>query len=553
MQPGTPPIEYLFRFRDLVANTIEEHATIIRDRGSCWWGWWKRPTEGSRSDIWEPLRQEASVEHPVPVGLFHSGTGDVFRAQVSGVIPPLDQPSAALPVPDGDQERVPQYYRTSPYSRAWMKLTSIDRDPVQFFGSYSFTEAPQLSNYSPGLLARFRGKVIVNADELRSMDMTMWKVRPKQESDSSETMLLSTHLHSAPVSWESRDLKSNIILHITDPHLATGAHREQHSWRLESERATTTAGQTLSEAIAQALDNYEVALIVITGDLTFSGAPDEFEDARKFITRLLGAFDLDTDALVVVPGNHDILWTKQGSYTDDASVTEAPEEANRRYSDFYESLYRHPPNAALSMGRRFLLPSGVALEICALNSSSLETGKDFLAGMGRVQENAFLGVCQGLRWGTGGMSLRVVALHHHLVLTENVEPVAGYYRGFGIAVDAPRIMRLAREHGAQMALHGHKHRPFLWRAGVYELPQHTHRKWALGDLAVVGGGSAGSSGTEARQNYFNVIAVDGTKVQLTMFRSENAGVFQCMAKWNSPIELSTQGCLVLKDWEPNQQ
>jgi len=69
------------------------------------------------------------------------------------------------------------------------------------------------------------------------------------------------------------------------------------------------------------------------------------------------------------------------------------------------------------------------------------------------------------------MALRVLALHHHLTLTEDLEPAKGYGAGFGIAVDAPRIMRLAARYGVQLALHGHKHRVFMWRSKVYKLPE----------------------------------------------------------------------------------
>jgi hypothetical protein len=44
-------IRFLFRFRDLVAPTIALHREIIAARGSCWWGWWKRPSEDHRLDV----------------------------------------------------------------------------------------------------------------------------------------------------------------------------------------------------------------------------------------------------------------------------------------------------------------------------------------------------------------------------------------------------------------------------------------------------------------------------------------------------------------------
>ena len=54
---------------------------------------------------------------------------------------------------------------------------------IQFFGQYAFAESPSLPNYDPQTLARLNGKVIVSAEELRGMDTTIWKVRPRAAGD----------------------------------------------------------------------------------------------------------------------------------------------------------------------------------------------------------------------------------------------------------------------------------------------------------------------------------------------------------------------------------
>ena len=47
------------------------------------------------------------------------------------------------------------------------------------------------------------------------------------------------------------------------------------------------------------------------------------------------------------------------------------------------------------MVRRFVPPSGM-VEICGLNSSSLEAGRNSLAGMGRIDENTYRTVANEL-------------------------------------------------------------------------------------------------------------------------------------------------------------
>ena len=46
-----PEIAYLFRYRDLVADSLE-HRAVLDSQEFCWWGWWKRPNEPAHSDIW---------------------------------------------------------------------------------------------------------------------------------------------------------------------------------------------------------------------------------------------------------------------------------------------------------------------------------------------------------------------------------------------------------------------------------------------------------------------------------------------------------------------
>lgn len=546
MGANTENIEYLFRFRDLVAKTIEEHRKVIATHKVCWWGWWKRPTEQNRADVWEPL-SKATPASPIRVGLFDSGTGSVYVATVTKVIPPEQDLTTPVPVPAGEEHLIPEYYRKSPFSRAWMLFAELDSKPIEFFGKYSFAEAPPLSDYSKDVLDLFRGKVIKTSNELRGMDTTIWRIRPRGDKDRDEEIILTTRLLSEPVSNESRDLQSSIILHLTDPHFATGPHRQKHVWALESD--SPRKGSTLAEAVQQAIGDTRIGLVLITGDFTFTGKTEEFREAANSINRLLGLFNLDRDRLVIIPGNHDIQWTKTDNYDETARVEQAPQVARRNYMEFYRQLYGHDPDESLVMGRRFVLPSGTVLEVCGVNSSSLETGQDFLAGMGKIDESSLDRVAKRFQWHQSSTAFRILGVHHHLVLTENLEPMKDYYRGYGIAIDAPKILRTAASNHVQLVLHGHKHRAFVWASSVYELPEHTHQKWGLGRVAIVGGGSAGSVETEGNRNYFNLFHFRGNKLQLDMFRSENAGPFAMMRTWEASIVLDSEGHLSLQDWK----
>jgi 3',5'-cyclic AMP phosphodiesterase CpdA len=541
---------YLFRFRDLVAATLEEHEKIINSKGSCWWGWWKRPSETSRLEVWKTLKDQIAAQGEAVVGLFDSGTGLVHKAWIKEVIlPDDDAPDGRVAVPKREQNLVPPYYRESPFSRAWMRIVRIERN-VDFFDHYSFSEAPILPNYDANALKMFVGKVVRDKAELTGMDTTIWSVRSKRPGDIEQKILLSIPSLPEPVSANVVSCQSNLVLHLTDVHFATGSRRDKHVWKFEGEGGPSR--RTLVEAVTSALQGRNIGLILVTGDFSFVASKEEFDAALASMRRLLGIFNLSTDQLVIIPGNHDIKWTNNDDYDDESEVTSAPDEAKAAYATFYQQLYRHEANEHLSMGRRFLLPNGISLEICAVNSSALETGKNFLAGIGRIDEAAIETVANRLGWNASGasMALRILMIHHHLALTEDLESPTGYKRGFGLAIDAVRVQRMAAKLGVQLALHGHKHRAFLWRSFVFELPENAQPNYFLGELAIIGGGSAGSIETEGFSNYFNLLDFEPEKLDLTIYRSRNRGNFDVMQRWFASLTMAEgSGALRLGIWK----
>jgi 3',5'-cyclic AMP phosphodiesterase CpdA len=560
--PTAPPppdpnaIHVLFRYRDLVAATVDEHRKILTAHGRVWWGWWKRPGERDRMRIWTFLREMIDQHGFARVGLFNSGDSDprtsVRVARVSDIRFPKDDGSV-VELPEADRELVPGYYRASPFSRAWMQLDAIDDKPIDFFGKYSYEQAPPLPGYTAESLKRLEGKVVLDPEELRAMDTTIWRVRPARGSDATERLITASMSVTDPVSDRPILCRGDTILHLSDPHFATGAMRRQHVWRLETE--DPDGNDTLVDAIVRAVGKRRIGILLVTGDFTFSGTTEEFEEARVALSRLAGTLGLGTEHLVIVPGNHDIRWTRDANEVYDPKQTEvevknAPEAARANYATFYAKLLQHTPNNQLSMARRYILPHGAAVEIGALNSSSLEHGKKYLSGMGRIQGGGFSDVANKLGWDVpGSMALRVLALHHHLV-SPSVEDPAEYYSGFGMAIDAPRTQRDAAQRGVHVAVHGHKHRPFMWRSRVYQPPEETAPNYSVGNVSIIGGGSAGSVDTVDKNNFLNLITVSSERLSVEIFRCHDKHLFgpEAMATWHAPFSLEG-GRLMLGDWD----
>ena len=83
------------------------------------------------------------------------------------------------------------------------------------------------------------------------------------------------------------------ILHISDAHFGQPDERNE-------------AGR-ITDALISAVHNQERVpdLCVFSGDLSFSGKPDEFNAGSRWLSTLLAPFP---DAkLFIVPGNHDVV------------------------------------------------------------------------------------------------------------------------------------------------------------------------------------------------------------------------------------------------------
>lgn len=211
--------------------------------------------------------------------------------------------------------------------------------------------------------------------------------------------------------------------------------------------------------------------------------------------------------------------------------------------------------AHLGIARRFVCPNGICLEVGALNTSALEQGKDWLAGMGRVADGAFEDVASTLGWAHAeSLSLRLLVLHHHVTSTEDILPTHEFARGFGMATDARQTLRQAASHGVQLILHGHRHRPFLATEQVYAPLEYTQRRWSLGRVGIVGGGSAGSTSVDNDSNFFNLIGLHPHELELTVYRAHSSqqskASFETMRTWTASLT-SNAGRLELGDWTTN--
>jgi len=238
---------------------------------------------------------------------------------------------------------------------------------------------------------------------------------------------------------KTQDHAGLCFAHLSDPHLTS---LQRVRWRqLMSKRVLGYLSwqrkrraehrREVLDALLCDLRQTQPEHIVITGDLTHLGLPDEFRQARMWLDRLGAA-----DRVTVVPGNHDAYVRTPWSST--FSLWQPYMQSDSEFA------------GVTDRGNRQLFPSlrirsGVAL----IGLSSASASAPFLAtGSLGPQQRQRLSMLlkqtaeQGL--------FRVVLLHH----PPRVEDEKWRKR----LVDGKALCAVLEREGAELVLHGHSHR-----------------------------------------------------------------------------------------------
>jgi 3',5'-cyclic AMP phosphodiesterase CpdA len=230
-----------------------------------------------------------------------------------------------------------------------------------------------------------------------------------------------------------------VFAQLSDPHLSTlegvrwwqlGGKRllGYLSWR---RRRRLEHRREILDAMRRDLRRSPPDHLVITGDLTHIGLPDEFRQARHWLESLGEPRDV-----TVIPGNHD------------AYAALPWEQGLARWEPWMQSdALPSMPGAATGAG---LFPSlRIRGPVAFIGLSSARPTAPLLA-TGRIGP-AQLGRLLDLLEETGRQGLfRVVLLHH--------PPVPGTEKWRKRLTDAVQVCRTIARGGAELVLHGHRHR-----------------------------------------------------------------------------------------------
>lgn len=475
------PTSLVLRFRDLVAETISEHCNVIQKYEYVWWGWWNKPDEKIPRNTFAQFQEVIESEGHLWIYLVDSGKQLLYKALLKEIDISNTEKGRACREP----MKTPEYYRTAEY-KAWFRITQIKLVHPDEIRKWSYDEIDNFLDDAGS--KRFQNKRVFNIQEmLNRHHRTIYFIKPYEQLQHADHLLeLQPTLETANFHKNPIITRSSYILHLSDLHFGNG----NHWFALQDDDVRRKRLSTLIiNDLKQEYGDTPPAAVVISGDLTWQGKPEEFRLACDFIQRLKSVYDLDARHFVCLPGNHDIQWSNQeeNKYDRTKPVSKPQEHAEKNYRDFYKETFGLVPTVFLSMGRRYILGNYVPVDIIGLNSSRLE--QKYFAGYGYVSLEQLDDAFKAMDWQTTKhkVQYRMLVLHHHVIPVTPKEEITSYDRIYSLTLDAGQLIYAALGHNVDLIAHGHMHQPFASSVS------RASKSWKhpSSSLAVHGAGSSG--------------------------------------------------------------
>ncbi len=294
-----------------------------------------------------------------------------------------------------------------------------------------------------------------------------------------------------------------VLLHLSDIHVG-----KEHGYRLSFEGRTHQEGkEALVDLIERDLKRMKVAEridgVVISGDLVCTGESGEFSRAKTIIERIMQVVGLKKEAVLIIPGNHDLKWNP-GEFT-------SPISPDRQVSmEDFQTLLERLGMMKFSMSNMLPLVSRSGrnkLRLVGIDSNDVEGPE--AGGIGYVSNEALAEAEQLLDTDPVGEFANVdtwLVVHHHVLPVTAATRSDAKRKKISVMSNAQELLAAAARWGVEAILHGHEHQPSITWA----------QRWAgqkfdgtRKGICVIGAGSCGAAreylGPVSRNQYYLLV------------------------------------------------
>ncbi|MBD2214628.1 tetratricopeptide repeat protein [Nostoc linckia FACHB-104] len=333
--------------------------------------------------------------------------------------------------------------------------------------------------------------------------------------------------------YEENAARLSHVLHLSGLHFGT------------TDNARTWYAQ-LAEDLRYELGCSRLDTLIISGDIASKSTPDEYAAAQLFLNRLSQEFYLESQKIVIVPGNHDVNWQlAEAAYS--IINTEYSQEGIEEYltdenGEFIEGLDKEQYKQRFINFSRFY-------EVIKGEFYPLEYNQQYSLQHLPEQNLLILGLNSAWqidhRRNKYRASINSEALSNALSLIrrnlayEDCLKIAVWHHSlnsiFGDRITDSGVMERLATAGFRLVLHGGIHRN---ENNSYRYEYSTSGQ----QINIIGAGVFGASLQESGSHYpwqYNFLKIDSSKVTVETRRREDAnGVWKPDLRWVQGTELN---------------
>lgn len=513
----------LLRYRDLrpSINTVDEHNKVVKEKKRVLWGWWKKGSEPMPDpQLYEMSTDILKNSKKREVFIINSGTHELYKAPLYKI---YYQIGGGNMLPK-DESLCPEYYSQEKLP-AWFELGKITKIGQGYneLSNYVFSKSNRrMQNNSSCLSENEIGQVVTDINFLEK-NISLWflnKIEDYGIKNDNYALNISSGI------WPT---KGKYILHLSDIHFG-GNHAFKNPLQKDE---NIVAKQQLQDILLDDLKSIKVssddiALVVVSGDLTWRASPHEFSNASYFLDALKNQFGLSNKQIILVPGNHDIEWIDETGNVDS--------DAELNYKNFYESFYNVIAEKSFMRINKFRIGEKIVC-IAALNSCRMESKEN--AGFGYIG-NEQLDKVQKYLGNNKDIDIVIAMCHHQLLPVNYIEGFKMEQKRVSMMLDAELVLRTLIANKVNAVIHGHQHQPYytqIRRIIPEYINKEGQRQKLDGTINVIGGGSCG-----VNQAQINVIGRN--TYNLISFKDNNL-VIRTRIKSGSGIGFYDEGEIIL--------
>lgn len=501
----------VLKFKDKgTKDTIKEHVDILEKKGSVWWGWWSKDFENlPKRQLQEIQQQLEQDKKKISFYLFHTKKEIMYEAVCDEIIYRED----SLQCPD---ENVPDYYKDYPI-RAWFRFSNIhETNKEDFCEKYTYLEDDLIDEEHKEKLSlsSFAGFRASEIDLFVFQKRTVWFLCDRRKTDENAIGINQFGKMIENISKNYFKTLGTRILVLSDLHFTE--IEQKHAFGLKEGLRKIK----LVEAVKNVLEKSDkiISGMIIAGDFTWCADEKEFKYAEEFIMELMENYDIKRNQILVVPGNHDIAFSKNktGEFEENKEIEVASREAQANYVDFYNNIFQtRPKEDFMCATRRLLLRNNLPIEIIGLDSNVLQQEEKAFVGQGFVgyKQLNYLSTQMELKDYDDVYSYRILVLHHHIMPAwYQEEPEKNH--SYSVLLDSGRVQEFIKKYRIKLVIHGHNHENQFTKITIPKAIDTEEDDYTYYIMGIGSAGASGNNNVIGILDFDKVGMVDYTNVQI---------------------------------------